>query len=95
MQLVKTVVPGSTDAGRLMDHEGELVLECHKFHYRFRSRAGKHRLHWVERDDKPLIDIFRAADGVNGWTAYEIDGSVECTARCPVEAVIRTLWEIM
>jgi len=100
MQLVKTVVSdGKTDAGRLMDREGELVLECHGFHYRFQSRADSlgtiHRLHWVEREDKPLIDIFRVADGVDVWHAYEINGSVECTACCPVEAAIRTLWEIM
>ena len=94
MQLVKTVVTGGTDAGRLMDRDGELVLECHRFHYRFRSRAGRHRLHWVERDDKPLIDICRVA-GTDSWHAYEIAGSVECTAACPVEAAIRTLWEIM
>jgi hypothetical protein len=100
MQLVKTVVSDSgTDAGRLMDHEGDLVLECHGFHYRFQSRADSlgtiHRLHWVEREDKPLIDVFRAADGIDIWHAYEIAGSVECSADFPVEASIQALWEIM
>ncbi len=96
--ITATVEPGKTNVGRVVERDGKLVLLCQGFSFEieYDPKRMSYRLHWLERDRKPVLTMRRADPDSRIWIAKEIGGTIEtCAMQCPFTAAIKALWIMM